>query len=188
MSLENDACPNCWHKTATITDPTGIGTYSIRDLITHRGGNLDKYGTCNKCKWNFVVIDKCTNCQKDRACPQCYASGYDGMLNKGTPLLIHNLYMRNSHYKRHWNERPRSIGEWYAKQVYSPVDAISMLRRFTSNYEVRSELNTLEGTITTNESVFWSSLKTICLRYFEVDDDISVAINTFCSTLWQRWA
>lgn len=188
--VENDACPYCWHQTATIKGLTGIGNYSIECLITHKGGNLDKHGTCNKCRWNFVLIKNCKNCNNDKACPECYASGYNGILDKDTPLVIHNLYMRNSPYKRSWDERARSIGEWYAKQVYSYMDAISILKRFTSNYKIQSDFNILERNITTNtttnKSVFWNGLNTICLRYFSTGDDISVAINTFCCTLWQQ--
>lgn len=182
---ENDACPYCWHETANTSGPVGIGTYSIEDLITHKGGNLDKYGTCNICKWNFVLIKNCTNCTKNTACPECYASGYDGTLNEHTPLMIHNLYMRNSHYKKSWDERPKSIGEWYANQVRSSMDIISILKRFTSNYRVNAELNLLERTLPMNKSMFWSKLKAMCLCYFTGDDDISVAINAFCCRSWQ---
>jgi len=184
--VEHDACPHCWHKTANTSGSVGIGTYSIEELITHKGGNLDKYGTCNICQWNVVLIENCTNCTKNTACPECYASGYDGMLNEDTPLMFHNLYMRNSHYKRSWDERPQSIGTWYANQVHSYMDVISILKRFTSNYKVHSELNILERTLTTNKSVFWSSFKAICLRYFTTTDDISVAINAFYCMLWQH--
>jgi hypothetical protein len=180
---ENDACPYCWHGLNSSVGPQGIGTYSIEELIMFEGGILNKHSTCNTCKWNFQF--SCENCKEEQPCPQHYACGYDGVHNKHMPLVMHNLYMRNSPYKRSWNYRPGSIGEWYANQVSTYAEAISFLKRFTSNWKVQSELLILEKQITTNINCFWPGLKRISVFSFS-SQKISVAVKSFYCVLWNN--
>ena len=182
----NDACPCCWHGVESH-GATGIGTYSIEDLITHEGGTLDEHGTCNKCQWNFILTRNCTNCTKTQPCPKHYATVHDGTINEHMPGILHDLYMRNSPYKRSWTQRPASVGEWYAHQASNYMEAISLLRRFTSDYKVHSELNALERNILIDATTFWHELRQISTRCFTSEDAISIAFNTFCQTLWSVW-
>ena len=57
---ENSACPSCWHNPVIESNNNeGIGNYSIAPLVTYKGGILDKEGTCNKCKFNFIQVQNC---------------------------------------------------------------------------------------------------------------------------------
>ena len=183
---ENDACPRCWH-TAPIKRPAGIGTYSIGDLICYKGGILDKSRTCNICQWNFDSVANCIFCKENRPCYVHYAVGYDGTMNQNMNESMHNLYMRNSPYKKSWDERPGSIGEWYAGKVVSYMDAISILRRFTDDYKVHYDLNYIEKEIVYNVKIFWNELRNLCNSYFLSNEPIAIAVNAFYYTLWTKF-
>jgi len=182
---EDDACPRCWHQCISGTR-TGIGTYSIEEVVLFEGGILDKNGTCNHCSWNFGFVRNCNSCQKDQPCPQHYATGYNGVLNKHMPATMHNLYMRSSPYRCRWEERPCSVGEWYANQVSTYMEAISVLKRFTSNWKIQADLIDLERKIVCDVNLFWPCLKHISSRYFGTSDKISMAVKTFCYVLWKN--
>ena len=179
----NDACPCCWHGVDS-RGATGIGTYSIEDLITHVGGMLDEHGTCDKCQWNVILTRNCTNCTKTQPCSKHYATVHDGTMSEHMPRIVHNLYMRNSPYKRSWTQRPASVEEWYAHQASTTSEAISLLRRFTSDYKVHSELNALERNVSICATTFWHELHLLSTSFFSSGDAISIAFNTFCQTLW----
>tara|TARA_B110001452_G_scaffold69513_1_gene56067 strand:+ start:305 stop:889 length:585 start_codon:yes stop_codon:yes gene_type:complete len=183
---ENDACPCCWHRFVSIGGQAGIATYSIEELILFEGGILDKYGTCNNCRWNFVFVRNCKHCKENQPCSKHYANGYNGVYNKHMPLVMHRLYMRNSPYKRSWDDRPGSIGEWYASQASTYMEAISLLKRLTSNWKIQSKLLDLEKIIIGDVDLFWPCLKNISEQYLSEDDKISTAVKSFCYVLWSK--
>lgn len=185
-----DACPYCWHNPVLNQKNYGIGTFSLWGIIAWSGGVLDKYKTCNQCKWNFSSIKKCVSCLPKTACPKHYAVLYNGSLNHNIPLEFHRLYMYNSPYKKKWSNRPYSIGQWYAKQVKSHMEVVHMIRRFTDNYEIQIYLNSFENALNSsvnNRSVFWNNLICICRKFFSGKDALSMTMRGFYLECYQKF-
>ena len=183
---EHDACPNCWHNPTIIGGPDGIGTFSIGNLITFRGGTLDKTYTCTQCKWNFFQVFECKSCKPSRPCPAHYAAGYNGAFHAHISLFWHRMYMRNSPYNKNWLNRPACIGAWYASQVEKYEDVISTIRRFTSEINAIRSLNQLENDLKytyKRYTVFWSQFYNICVQHFSGNDAISQAVKSYYQTL-----
>ena len=182
------ACPNCWHHPHVKEENGGVATFALAVLINFRGGNLDKNNICNKCHWNYnlELAFNCIDCQTNHPCPKHYATIHNGTLHANMPSEMHRIYMRNSPYNQHWNKRPSSIGAWYAKQVTSCKDAITIGRRFTTNKEAIYAFNSLESNVDLHYekfSTFWSGFHDICRRYFSGNDSISMAMNSYYHTL-----
>ena len=183
---EHDACPNCWHHPGLNKDNGGMGTFSIQNLITYRGGTLDKNNTCTQCNWNFFCVHNCKCCKPSQPCHRDYATGYNGVFHDKMSLTLHRLYMRNSPYDRNWVNRPMCIGAWYATHVEKYEDVVSTIRRFTSDMNVHMALNHLETQLKYNYNrypTFWSLFHSICLQYFNGNDAISQAVNSYYQTL-----
>ena len=182
---EGDACPHCWHRTKNVSS-RGIAHDSILALIQYKGGLLDKDGVCQLCHWDVHLVASCTSCRENQPCSAHYATGYDGVFNQNMNEVMHELYMRNSPYRKSWEERPESIGVWYAKRANSYMGAIATLRRFTLNYKVHQAFNYLEKEMVHDTRLFWHELRKICHCYFSSNDPVSKAANAFYLTLWSK--
>lgn len=184
---ENSACPSCWHNPVIESNNNeGIGNYSIAPLVTYKGGILDKEGTCNKCKFNFIQVQNCKNCKPNQPCPVHYAGGYNGTLNTHMPEMMHCLYMRNSPYQPSWYSRPASIGAWYGKQQTSYIEVLNNARRFTEDYRIHAEFNQLEKVLRYSSNVyhdFWGGFLDIYKRLFLKDDETSRAMYSYFQTI-----
>lgn len=182
----NDACPNCWH--GAKVSGGGIGTYCIYPIIAHTGGTLDKTKTCHICNWNFNSVKKCISCRSYKPCSTHHAVAFNGKYNAHMSALMQQLYMRNSPYRRLWNERPRQVGSWYAKQVSNYTEAIHMAKRFLNPDDIDrcTTLNRFEDGLhlcTNLTAYFWSGFYHICREYFSGADVVSCAMAGFYSTL-----
>tara|TARA_B110000858_G_scaffold194304_1_gene248443 strand:- start:697 stop:1260 length:564 start_codon:yes stop_codon:yes gene_type:complete len=178
-----DACPHCWHQPNIQFEEGGLGTYNIGSLIKISGGNINKNGTCNTCNINYTQALHCEHCNPDQPCSKHYATVFNGSHWKEMPLEIHLLYMRNSPYDRDWANRPKNIGSWYAFQCDSYLQAVDLLKRFTSGADIHYKLyflNTSDGT------EFWKGLHTICLDHFSGQDPVSIAVTSFYNTFFDK--
>lgn len=177
-----DACPHCWHLPKIQFEEGGLGTYNIGQLIDIRGGILNDELTCNICNINYLQALHCNHCNPDQPCSKHYAAVYNGTVSNQMPAELHRLYMRNSPYDRDWSNRPKSIGNWYANQCGSYLQAVQILKRFTSvdiHYKLYF-LNTSDG------AEFWKGLYNICCEYFSKQDSTSIAVTNFYNTLFDK--
>ena len=180
------ACPNCWHHPEVNEKDGGLSTFSIALLINFKGGLLDRNNKCNKCNWNYNLELRCTDCNPQLPCHKHYATIHNGMLRANMPLEMHRIYMRNSPYNTYWDNRPASIGTWYAKQVTTYKSAITFAKRFTTNREAINALNDLEKSCYHHYdkfNTFWPGFYVICSRYFSSTDPISLAMKSYYHTL-----
>lgn len=181
------ACPNCWHTTCISLG--GIGNYSINDIITHTGGNLDSCGRCATCSFNIAQVQLCTSCTFQSPCSRHYASGYNGSFSKNMPAEMHKLYMRNSPYQQSWSQRPASVGRWYGSHPRNYCEAIALAKRFTPLYEPLSAFLHLEQQLKYSSNIykdFWTGYRRICRYYFASSDPVSIAMASYYSTLQSR--
>jgi hypothetical protein len=177
-----DACSSCWHLPNIQQEDGGIGNFNIGKLIETRGGVLDQNYICNYCHFNYILATQCTHCKYGNPCSTHCTTVYNGSQNKQMPRVIHLLYMRNSPYKRDWDDRPKSIGKWYALQCQSYSEAVHILKRF-----VRPEIHYHLWYLNTEKPhEFWQGLHNILNTYFSNLDSISQAVHSFYITLYNK--
>lgn len=178
-----DACSFCWHNPKIQYEEGGIGTYNIGKLINYKGGIFDERMTCNICHVNYIQSLYCVHCKDDKPCYKHYSTVYNGTRSNNLNVDMHLLYMANSPYDKKWENRPSSIGIWYANICNSHEQAVQILKRFTSHEIVHFKLSYL---YTGRSEEFWNGLYLICNEYFTGLDPVSRAVSSFYNTFYQK--